>query len=254
MNCARVRQMLDAFVDHELDSATSHEIETHLGGCDDCASARTERVAMLERLRAETPYFAAPPALRAAIGRALDRTDSAAPRAPGRPSWLQTGLLAGGTAIGGLILGLSLNYGSLDDATYEQAVASHVASLAPPRRLIDIASSDRHVVKPWLSGKIDFAPPVIDLDPYGFTLLGARLDHVGDRQATAVVYRVRNHDITLFVWRAVREGTPTETVVTTVRGFGVASWTQDGLRFAAVSDVDRRDLQRFADLLRKELQ
>lgn len=86
---------------------------------------------------------------------------------------------------------------------------------------------------------------------HGFTLLGARLDHVGDRQATAIVYRVRNHDFNLFVWRAAREGLRTETVLTTTRGFGVANWTQDGLRFAAVSDVDARDLQRFANL-RKE--
>ena len=133
----------------------------------------------------------------------------------------------------------------------EQAVASHVASLAPPRRLVDVESSDRHVVKPWLSGKIDFAPPVLDLEPYGFTLLGARLDHVGNRQAAAVVYRIRNHDINLFVWRAAREGMRTETELTAVRGFGVASWTHNGLMFVAVSDVDRRDLQKFVDALRQ---
>ena len=252
MNCARVRQMLDAFVDHELDSATNDEIEAHLRGCRECASARAERVGMLERLRVEAPYYAAPPALRTAVDRALDQADRSPPRMPARPTWLQTGLLAAGGAVAGLLFGLFLNHWSLSDATPDQAVASHVASLAPPRRLIDIASTDRHVVKPWLSGKIDFAPPVLDLDPHGFALLGARLDHIGDHQAAAVVYRIRNHDINLFVWRAAREGTRTETTLSTVRGFGVASWTQDGLRFAAVSDVDQRDLLRFANLLRQE--
>lgn len=252
MNCARARQMLDAFVDRELDSTTNDEIEIHVGGCHECAHARSERVALRERLRTEAPYFAAPPALRAAIGHALDRVERPRPRplVRPRPTWLQTVMLAGATAIAGLMFGLALNQWSLNDATHEQAVASHVASLAPSRRLIDIASTDRHVVKPWLSGKIDFAPPVIDLNAYGFVLLGARLDHIGDRQAAAVVYRVRNHDINLFVWRAAREGTRNETVLTTVRGFEVASWTQDGLMFAAVSDVDPRELQRFANLLR----
>lgn len=252
MNCARARQMLDAFVDGELDSATAAEIDLHLSGCKDCAGARTEKVALLERVRAEAPHFAAPTALRASIDRALAQADTQKANNPRSPTWLQAGLLAAGTAVAGVLLGLSLNHWSIDDTVHEQAVASHVASLAAPRRLVDIASTDRHAIKPWLSGKIDFAPPVVDLEPDGFTLLGARLDHVGDRQATAVVYRIRNHDINLFVWREAREDTRTATILTTTRGFGIASWTQDGLRFAAVSDVDARDLQRFANLMRKE--
>ena len=251
MNCTRVRQMLDAFIDGELDPATNADIEAHLGGCQDCARVRTERHALVGRIGADAPYYSAPLALRAAIDRKLDRAGEPPRRIPARPTWLQTGALAAGTAIAGLLFGLSINQWPAADATSEQAVASHVASLAPPRRLVDVESSDRHVVKPWLIGKIDFAPPVLDLEPFGFTLLGARLDHVGNRQAAAVVYRIRNHDINLFVWRAAREGTRTETELTAVRGFGVASWTQNGLMFVAVSDVDRRDLQKFVDALRQ---
>lgn len=246
--------MLDAFVDRELDSVTADELESHLSECYECARARTDRVQMLERFRTEVPYFSAPTALRTAIGRALDRTGKREPRVPAwpRPSWMQTGLLAGGTAFIGLLFGLFLNQWSLDDATPEQAVASHVASLAPSRRLVEIASTDRHVVKPWLSRNVEFSPPVIDLGPHGFALLGARLDHIGDRPAAVVVYRVRNHDINLFVWRAATERSRTPTRFRTVRGFAVASWTQHGLRFAAVSDADPHELQRFADLLHKE--
>jgi anti-sigma factor RsiW len=112
-------------------------------------------------------------------------------------------------------------------------------------RLVQVAASDRHVVKPWFQGSVDFAPPVRDLSAEGFALLGARLDRIGDQQAAVVVYRIRNHPIDLFVWRANGDAAaPVQPAVE--RGFSVATWAQQGLRFAAVSDVDARDLERFA--------
>ena len=70
---------------------------------------------------------------------------------------------------------------------------------------------------------------------------------LADRQAAAVVYRIRNHYVSLFVWRAA-DPRPEPVEVATVRGFAVATWADGGVRFAAVSDVDRRDLERFAAL------
>jgi anti-sigma factor RsiW len=127
-------------------------------------------------------------------------------------------------------------------------VASHVAALAPTRQLIQVASSDRHTVKPWFQGKVDFAPPVKDLSSDGFALIGGRLDQVADKPAAAVVYQVRKHVINLFIWRAA-DHTPDAMATTSVRGFSVTTWAAGGLRFAAVSDVDRRDLTRFAQLI-----
>ena len=76
----------------------------------------------------------------------------------------------------------------------------------------------------------------------------ARLDHVADRQAAAVVYRVRNHVINLFVWRA-RAGDE-RFAVSAARGFNLATWSEAGLGYAAVSDVEARDIERFAQLVR----
>lgn len=254
MNCARCRQMLDALVDRELDGSTESELEAHLASCADCAGLRAARAALHERIRNEAPYFAAPASLQAAIGRALDGAESVGARPvlrpTARPTWTQAGLLAASAAAASLAVGLWLGRPPIDDTARDPAVASHVASLAPGRRLIDIASTDRHAVKPWFVGKLDFAPPVRDLSAEGYALAGARLEHVGDRQAAAVVYRMRNHDINLFVWRAAAEGQLEETALSVVRGFGVATWAQDGLRFAAVSDLDLQDLKRFAGLVR----
>ncbi len=107
------------------------------------------------------------------------------------------------------------------------------------------------MVKPWFQGKVVFAPAVRDLSSDGYTLLGGRLDHVAERQAVAIVYRVREHVISLFVWRAT---TPREEplALSSARGFSVASWSEAGLRFAAVSDADTREIERFARLVQAQ--
>ena len=105
----------------------------------------------------------------------------------------------------------------------DQVVASHVASLTPGRTLVDVGSSDRHVVKPWFAGRTEFAPWVRDLSGDGFELVGGRLDRVGDREAAAVVYRIRNHYVNLFMWRAL-SGQADPMKVSQARGFELATW------------------------------
>jgi anti-sigma factor RsiW len=160
-------------------------------------------------------------------------------------------MLASAAAVAGLITGLWLAQPGSDAALHDDVVASHVASLRDARRLTAIASDDRHAIKPWFQGKVDFAPAVRNLADDGFALLGARLDHVGGRQAAALVYRIRNHVINVFVWRAT-DGHDTALVTAVARGYSVTAWADGGLRYAAISDVDPRDVERLARLLRGE--
>jgi anti-sigma factor RsiW len=243
VNCARLRQVLDAYVDGELDAATGGEIAQHLAGCAACAALRAERVALSTQVRAGAGYFPAPPALR----RRLFNPAFGASR---RPSWLQAGALALLTAVAGALAGYRLAVLPGDTALREHVVASHVAALAPAARLTDVAAADRHVVRPWFQGKIDFAPPVRDLSAEGFALQGARLDHVADKRAAAIVYLIRKHYINFFAWRAP-SGADEPLELAAVRGFSVATWSAGGLRFAAVSDVEPRELERFARLIRQ---
>ncbi len=272
MNCTRLQQVLDAHIDGELDRATTGEITAHLTECASCAALREQRSALRQALRAHAPYFKAPAALAPTIQRSLDRAmaESAAKlqsSATGRNaglSWLHATALASVAALAGLIAGYWLAQPLPDYPLRDPAVASHVAALAPTRQLIQVASSDRHTVKPWFQGKIDFAPPVKDLAGDGYVLIGGRLDQVADKPAAAVVYQVRKHVINLFVWRATdkapnspaadptaNSNTDVTAAIATasVRGFSVTTWAAGGLRFAAVSDVDGRDLTRFAQLV-----
>ena len=161
--------------------------------------------------------------------------------------------MAGAAALAGAVLTLALLRAPTIESPADLAVASHVAALSAARgsaeRLVQVAASDRHVVKPWFQGKVDFAPPVRDLSAEGFTLLGARLDRVGGQAAAAIVYRIRNHPVELFVWPAA-PGSTAPVKAEANRGFAVATWAADGLRFAAVSDVEAGDLDRFVAAMR----
>lgn len=259
VNCTRMRQVLDAYIDNELDAATGADILRHLAECPDCTAARAEREALQREVRASAPYFTAPASLQRHVerfaGAGTGADENRARLAQRGPGWLTAGAMACVATLIGLLSGYFLARPlpdqPLDHPMSDQIVASHVASLSDTQRLITIAAADRHVIKPWFQGKIDFAPAVRDLAAAGFTLSGARLDHIAGRQAAAVVYRIRNHVINVFVWRA--DGPAAHAAqppaFTTVRGFGMVNWNHGGLHYAAVSDVDPRDLKQFASLL-----
>jgi len=108
-----------------------------------------------------------------------------------------------------------------------------------------VATSDQHTVKPWFNGRIDVAPPVVDLTAQGFALLGGRLDYLDGRPVAAIVYRRRGHVLNLFIGSGAtsERGVKTEAV----RGFNVKFWSEGGLNFWAVSDINADELQEFVD-------
>jgi len=249
VNCARLRQVLDAWIDGELDHATSAEIGSHLDSCAACAALRRERNELRAQVRNGAQYHRAPAAFESALRRRLVAAADAGKGPRQRPSWLQAASLALAAALVSALAGYWIGGPAPDSTLREHVVASHVASLGNARHLTEVASGDRHTVKPWFQGKVDFAPTVRDLSEHGYVLQGGRLDHVADRQAAAIVYRVRNHVINLFVWRA--SGGDEALATSAARGFNLATWSEAGLGFAAVSDVDVRDIERFARLVQR---
>lgn len=250
MNCNEAGTLVAAYADGELDGIRRRSIEKHLRDCAVCAAKHQGLLTLRARLRAEVPYFAAPPALRTRVRAMLADTRTAAPRrsrpASDRWRWLTGGALAGCTAT---MLAWFLGTAVLDWRANEdlavQAVATHVRATLN-NHLIEVASSDGHTVKPWLSARLDYSPPVQDLANEGFTLIGGRLDTLEKQPVATLVYRYRQHTIDVFVRP---ESAHAPSGLRTVRGFNVAHATGSGMDWLAVSDVSADVLAAFVQQL-----
>jgi anti-sigma factor RsiW len=131
------------------------------------------------------------------------------------------------------------------DRIDSEIVSAHLRSLQAGH-LIDVQSTDQHTVKPWFNGRLDVAPPVIDLTAQGFTLIGGRLDYVDARAIGAVVYKRRAHVINLFV--AQTSDTARKPArMETVQGFNIRRWSDRGLNYWAVSDIGADELNEFGE-------
>src|SRR5262249_52284605 len=132
-----------------------------------------------------------------------------------------------------------------DDRVAEEILASHVRATLG-NRLFDVASSDQHTVKPWLSARLPFSPPVADFSGSGFELIGGRLDYIGAQPVSVLVYKRRQHMIDVFVWPA---DTQKAEQILTRDGFNIESFATSGMSFWLVSDLDRGELSGLARLL-----
>ena len=204
-------------------------------------------------IKAQAMRYDAPKSLREQISLALDRADSAnpAPKSSRWTAWRQWwgmgAAFAAGIMLSAAIMGF---YGvsGQQDLLEAQVIDSHVRSLMVAH-LSDVTSSDQHTVKPWLSGKLTFSPPVYDLALDEFPLMGARLDYIDKHPVAALVYRHRLHTINVFIW-PVRGNSPVASRSASRDGFNVTAWTNEDMQYWAVSDIQSADLQRFAQLLR----
>jgi len=132
-----------------------------------------------------------------------------------------------------------------DERITQEVLASHVRATLT-NRFYDVASSDQHTVKPWLSARLAFSPPVVDLSASGFDLVGGRLDYIGAQPVAVLVYKRRAHLIDVFVWPV--EAQKTEQTLAH-DGFNIERFARNGMSFWLVSDLNRDELDDFARLL-----
>ena len=238
MNCREAEPLLNAYVDGELDLATSLKVEDHVAGCAAC----TEYQARLQDLRREIAGAALEYRPSAAFTR---RVVGARRRASSelRPWWKSPALVFATAAAVMLLLLVPVRMLIHRPSQTRDVVESHIRSLMAVH-LVDVPSSDRHTVKPWFQGKLTFAPDVPDLGSKGFVLIGGRLDLIHGAPAAAIVYKRRDHVINLFVSPV---STPdSQVALESTEGYHVAEWTRSGMRYWAVSDVNPEELQQFA--------
>jgi anti-sigma factor RsiW len=249
MNCDECLPLLDVHADGELDPVRSAALEAHLKGCPSCAGRAAAIAARSAALRGSLPRYAASAQLRRDLHASLVREPRKSSPArllpfPGGGRWGLAGLAASVAAA--LLAGYAWgSHGARSSAILGEAFSEHVRSLQE-NHLLDVVSTDRHTVKPWFAGKLDFSPPVVDMADIGFPLAGGRLDEIDGRMAASLVFHRRLHAINVFIWpgtsapRGASEG-----------GYSARGWTQGGLSFLAVSDIPAADLEAFAAALRR---
>ena len=249
MECTESQHLLTAFVDNELDIANAVRLEQHLAGCADCSRARDAIQRLRGVIKTHAVRHPAPAHLRERIQAATHNETGSTKAAAKRPwPWFNLGpVLAGATAFA-FALTLYWAAPSKLDQLGSEIVASHARSLMVDH-LADVASSDQHTVKPWFNGKLDYSPVVVDLAAQGFALVGGRLDYLNGRPVAALVYRHRQHLINVFMWPAA-DDKAIEPQQLSKQGYHLVSWTDAGMVFWAVSDLNVGELSELKTLLK----
>ncbi len=204
-------------------------------------------------IKAQADRHTAPAGLRDRIVTSIREADAPTRHSSGMQRWRQWLNLGAAFAMG-ILASVTVAYflaaNQAQQRLAQEVVGSHVRSLMAAH-LEDVVSTDRHTVKPWFNGKLDFSPPVRDLAAAGFPLRGGRLDYIGGHPAAALVYQHRQHIINVFILPLSR-GTPTPPSTLEARGFNVIGWENKRMQFWMVSDLNLADMQQFAAQFRDE--
>lgn len=256
MDCEGARARMSAARDGALDKGEQQAFDVHLAACTACAS-EFDRMHVLARRLAAAGARRAPAGLRIRVQQSLHSE----PPAQGRQdrwsrAWdwtnnrgrvlavaasLALSILLSGMA--GYLIGVRE---SSEGLVRRDAVAAHIRALLQDAP-IQVASSDSHTVKPWFAGRVDASPVVRDLSTEGYVLLGGRVDYVGARRVGVLVYKQRQHLITIYFWPS--GGADATAVAARQNGYNLLQWTASGLDYLAVSDLNLGDMQRLSRLL-----
>ena len=242
MTHEEAQSLLEAYVDDQLALPEALRVEAHLRECELCRAWLRDRSALIARIRSAPLRHSLPPDLAQEI-----RSQVTTKRAvTNRTQWAQA--LAAGVLMG--LLGLWVGH-SLPQRQEQgdEWVSAYVRSNLSARS-VDVLSSSHHTVRPWLSSKLPFTPPVPELNDQGDTLIGARADYIERIPVAALRYRHGNHQIDVFVWPSSQRPAP-QVSGTPIEGFHLATTQVPGFNAVIVSDMSARELDGFRERWRE---
>jgi anti-sigma factor RsiW len=253
MNCEETLALLDAYFDNELDLTKTVAIEEHLRNCASCRSQYELRVALRQRLKDPDLRYPTPDDFADQIRKKLSGTSHPARKILSFPSvvWIPAAIAAA-AILGAFLYANVQKLLPAGPASMVTEVASdHIRSLIGTH-LVDVESSDQHTVKPWFAGKLDFSPPVRDFADQGFKLVGGRLDYVKGKNVAVLVYRFKNHYVSLFMCRERNPDADSRQKTFGYQGFNLVYWNANGLDCWVVSDAAPGTLQEFVKIQQEE--
>ncbi len=238
---------LPLYLDGELDTGDSRLFEAHLDDCAECQARLGELEALRGAIREQAPRHAAPESLRQRIRLASEQRGE-------RNRWPPLALAASWAAA--FILGGALAWGlqprmraiaatdSASELLARDLLSGHLRALAATSP-VDVISTDRHTVKPWFAGKLAISPLVQDFASDGYTLVGGRIDYVGDSRVPVLVYRHGQHLADVFVLPQAAMPVAAQSR----QGYAIDTLTLGGQPAAIVSDLGDGERGRLKQLL-----
>jgi anti-sigma factor RsiW len=246
------RDLVHAYVDNELGAGESLQVGAAIGADPALAAEAQNALAIRKALAQHFPVEPVPEALRQRIANATGQRGRWKQPTWKQHTWKQPTWTALAAAVV-LAIGLSSSatWFSLDGQNRDQVggelVDRHMQRLFSGTTT-DVASSDRHTVKPWFNGRVTYAPHVVDFASEGFPLAGGRIEVLGSKLVSSLIYKRRLHVISVTEMPAdagsERQG------YRSINGYNVVSWTGQGLAYWAISDLNKEELNTFANLLK----
>jgi anti-sigma factor RsiW len=238
---------LETYLDGELSTSEMRDLDAHVRSCPSCAADVLNRVQLKRAVHSAGKRYSPSPDFRERIRKSIKA----------KPERAQMRLWFGASAAVALLLiatfvGISARQQQLrQQHTLSELADLHVATLASANP-VDVVSTDRHTVKPWFQGKIPFTFSLPELQHSDFTLLGGRVAYLGQAPGAELIYQIRKHQISVFIFQdRAGGGLGSSSQPRKEMSFNLESWDHDGLRYFVIGDASSEDIRNLADILRK---
>jgi anti-sigma factor RsiW len=249
MVCELWKTRLDTYLDGELASEEMLAFDSHVHSCPTCGADALARVQMKRSIQAVGKRFTPTPEFRKRVQRRIQAR-------PRRAAFGIAWMMASASIAVLVVIALASTYRVRDRARTEQVFSEvadlHVGMLASSAP-VDVVSTDRHTVKPWFQGKIPFAFDLPELQNSEFSLLGGRMTYLAQTPGAHLVYEVRKHRISVFIFQegSLRDRLDEDAPAKKVLSFNVETWNHGGLRYFVIGDASAVDVHNLADLLKR---
>lgn len=282
-SCKNIRAQMAFYLDDELRNGERDEFEAHLNDCPSCHELFEQERMLLEVVRASQPLYQAPAEMRARVEQIIEETPGQITAPPNLRHRIQDALnpapifklspmrlAALAMVLFAIALGVLWTFRIGSFTPWEpgargfprpsdialMAVGTHLRRLRGQLPL-EIISESPVQISDWFSGKVSFSLKLPNYQESSgqeklYRLEGARLVAFKNDYAAYIAYRMRQSPITLVV-TANSVATPSggEEIVSkgvkfhydSINGLKVITWTDRGLTYALVSDLEERGQQ-----------
>ena len=258
-SCEDIIGRLTLYLDNELQGDERATVEAHLNTCESCAAIFARELNFLNTIRDGGPLYVASPELRRKVEQILRVEPASASRS--RFTWLVA------VAAGLLVLVLPVLAWQFlrqnEPAPVTQAcsfalkaVDTHLRHMRGQLPL-ETESANPREISDWFVNKVNFSVKLPNYQESSgqeklYTLEGARLVNYQNDYAAYVAYRMKDRPISLVITSDSSAKPSGGEVIASkgltfhynaIDGLKVITWSDRGLTYALVSDLDERGQQ-----------